>query len=296
MKIKVNEGFNLPCGLNISDTMIIKKHLTSSSINPLFTILDVKVVVHRLLKNSALALLFCSMAFSTAVYALTVDDVNLIEAAGHGDFRIFKLMLARGANPNAVDQGNNSAILVAAYRSKREMVRQLIELHVDVNILGSLGFTPVGVAAMRNDIEIVKMLIVAGARLDVRDHEGETPLLRAMRAQRDDNLKLIINAGADVDLSNKAGESPLMVAAQLGRLDYVEAMLEKKADPSAKNREGITALYFAIFQGNDDIAKRLIQAGTTLKGLNNGYTLLHWAKAMGRQDIVPLMVQAGAVN
>jgi ankyrin repeat protein len=117
-----------------------------------------------------------------------------------------------------------------------------------------------------------------------------------MRAQHDDNLKLILNAGADVDLSNKAGETPLMVAAQLGRLDYVQALLDKKADPSAKNHEGNTALYFAIFEGHDDIAKRLIKAGTTLQGLNNGYTLLHWAKAMGRQDIVPLMVQAGAVN
>lgn len=244
----------------------------------------------------ASALLLCGLASSLPAVALTVDDLNLIAVAGHGDLRLFKILLGRGVNPNALDQGNNSAVLMAAYYSKRDMVRQLIELQVDVNVLGSIGFTPVGVAAMRGDVEIVKMLIGAGAKLDVHDYEGETPLLRAIRARYSENLKVILGADANVDLPNIAGETPLMVAAQMGRLDYVEALLAKKADTSVKNSLGNTALYFAIFEGHDEIAKRLIQAGSTVRGMSNGYTILHWAQVMGRTDIVPLLVNAGAVN
>ena len=244
----------------------------------------------------ASALLFGFLISSLPAKALTVDDLNLISAAGRGDTRLFKIMLARGVSPNALDHGNNSAVLMAAYYSKREMVRQLIEMHADVNVLGSIGFTPVGIAAMRGDVEIVKMLIAAGAKLDVLDYEGETPLLRAIRFQRDDNLKVILGADVNVDISNQSGETPLMLAAEMGRLDYVEALLAKRAGTNAKNHSGNTALYFAIFEGHDEVAKRLIQAGSTVQGLNDGYTILHWAEAMGRTDLVPLLVKAGAVN
>ena len=263
-----------------------------------FDKLSSKAIVRRYLGKIVFVatLIFCGLFCSLPAVALTVDDLNLIEVSKHGDLRLFKILLARGANPNALDQGNNTAILMAAYNSKREMVRLLIELKADVNVLGSLGFTPVGVAAMRGDTEIVKMLINAGANLDVYDYEGETPLLRAIRARRDDNLKALLGAGANVDMANKSGETPLMLAAQMGRLDYVEALLQKNADTDARNKEGCTALYFSIFEGYDEIGKRLIQAGSSVRGLSNGYTLLHWADAMDRKELVALLVNAGAVN
>jgi ankyrin repeat protein len=233
--------------------------------------------------------------FSTTVFATTDDDINLMTAAGRGDLRIYSMMLAMGANPNATDKGQNTAVLMASYYEQREMVRRLIELHADVNVLGSLGFTPVGVAAMREDSEILKMLIEAGARLDVHDHAGGTPLLNAMRHQRDENFKLLLQAGANINIADGLGETPLMVAAQMGRLDYVEILLGKDVVTRSNKPDGSTALYFAIFEGHDEIAKKLIEAGENVHGLNNGYTLLHWAKAMGRKDIVPLLIQAGAV-
>ena len=91
---------------------------------------------------------FCWMIGTGCVCATTYDDLNLIEAAGRGDTRIFKMMLDMGANPQALDMGGNSAVLLAAYHSRRDMVRRLIELNVPVNIKGSLGFYPLGAAAM----------------------------------------------------------------------------------------------------------------------------------------------------
>ncbi|MBU1425969.1 MAG: ankyrin repeat domain-containing protein [Gammaproteobacteria bacterium] len=251
-------------------------------------------------KVSVAGLVFCFLLSIGSAVAATDDDLNLISAAGRDDLRIYTMMLAMGANPHALDKGQNTAVLMAAYYGRREMVRRLIESHVNVNILGSIGFTPLGAAAMRGDVEIVNMLIAAGARLDVHDYAGGTPLLNAIRHQRDENVKVLLRAGAGVDIADDSadhkGETPLMAAVQTGRLDYVEALLARHALTGTRNPDGNTALYYAIFEGYDEISKQLIQAGTVVRGLNNGYTLLHWAQVMGRTDIVPLLVNAGAVD
>jgi ankyrin repeat protein len=110
-----------------------------------------------------------------------------------------------------------------------------------------------------------------------------------MRFQRDENVAVLLNANADVNLADAKGETPLMVAAQAGRMEYVLALLDKGAEVSTSDPDGNTALYYAIFEGYDDIAKHLIQAGTKVYGLNNGYTLLHWAQVMGRKEVVAML-------
>ena len=92
------------------------------------------------------SLALCILFSNGPAYASRDDDTSLIEAAGRGDVRIFKMMLDMGANPNAFDPGGNSAILMAAYHSQRDMVRRLIELHANVNISGNIGYTPLATA------------------------------------------------------------------------------------------------------------------------------------------------------
>ena len=236
------------------------------------------------------------LVFSALAFAVNDDDLNLIDAAGRDDATVFKTMLTLGANPDARDQGNNTAILLAAYHSNRSMVRQLIELHVDVNEKGSIGFTPLSAAAMRGDAVITDMLVKAGARINVHDDTGGTPLLNAIKFQQNENVKILLDAGADVNMTGALGETPMMVAAQLGRLDYTTDLLNKGANVNARGQQQVTALYYAIFEGHDDIAKLLIGAGADLKKPVNGYTPLHWAQAMAMTDIVPLMVKNGATE
>lgn len=242
------------------------------------------------------ALIFCLAMGIKSASATTDDDLNLIDASARGDLRIFKMMLEFGANPNAVDKGGNSAILVAAYYSNRDMVRRLIELDADVNVKGSIGYTVLGAAAMRRDTEILEMLINAGARLDVLDDSGGTPLANAVRFQRDEHVKMLLDAGANVNMKSEKGEPPLVLAAQLGRLDYVNALLAKVADVNLWSGDETTALYWAIYEGHDNVAQRLIQAGANAQSLVNGYTPLHWARVMDRPMVVSQLEKMGVVN
>lgn len=234
----------------------------------------------------------CFLLLSAPAFAVTDDDLNLIEAAGRGDLVIFEMMLGMGANPDAANYGGNSAILQAAYHERRDMVRRLIDFKVDVNRKGRLGYTPLGIAASHADDKIVDMLIAAGANLNVRDDAGGTPLLNAIRYGRDRNVHSLLAAGADADMAGSGGEVPLMQAAELGRLDYVDLLLSK----GAHVWNAPDALYYAIYEGHDEVARRLIKAGSNLHNLVNGYSPLHWARVLDRQEIAQLLVKAGAVE
>lgn len=245
--------------------------------------------------NFRLALALCFLATRCA-FAATDDDANLINAAGRGDYYIFNMMLDRGANPDAIDSGRNTAILMAAYYQRRDMVRRLIGMGVNVDVKGKIGYSPVAAAAMHGDDQILGMLIKAGARLDVHDYSGDTPLLNAIRFQHDKNVGMLLEAGENVDIPGAFGMTPLMLAAQMGRLDYVVQLLAKGANVNLQGDDQATALYFAIYGHHDEIVKRLVEAGANLVLLVNGYTPLHWARVMGMQDVVPVMIQAGAVE
>lgn len=244
----------------------------------------------------AACLVVFMLAASATAGAATDNDLNLIDAAARNDAQIFKMMLEMGANPDALDKGENSALLMAAYHANRDMVRQLLALRVEVNVKGSIGFTPLGAAAMNADPAIVQMLIKAGGRLDVRDDAGNTPLLTALRFQRDANVRALLEAGADADKTDVQGQSPLMVAVQADRPDYVKALLEKRVDLNQVDKQGMNALYVAIFEGHDEIAQKLVAAGANVNRPANGYPPLHWASVMGRSDLLPVLVNAGAVS
>ena len=245
---------------------------------------------------TALLVVGCLYGGGSAL-AATDNDLGLIEASSRGDARIFKMMLDMGANPSAVDKGGNSAMLVAAYYSQRDMVRRLIALHANVNIMGGLGYTPIGAAAMRGDAEILKMLIKAGARIDDMDVLDETPLANAVRFQRDENVRLLLEAGADVNRVGRRGETPLVLAIQNGRYDYLEALLDKGAlvNISVTNLYGEhgPALYWAINTGREDMALRLIRSGANVVYPVNGYTPLHWAKVSDMPLVVAQIRKMG---
>ena len=189
-------------------------------------------------KNAAGATPLMWAATDLAKVRLLVErgaDVKVASNLGHtalelaamsdGSAEIVRLLLARGADPKAVDKGNMSVLAAAAVGNDAGSVGQLIDAGADVNAVDIGGFAPLAYAAQNGNLEAVKLLVARGANVNVTSAPpgglpvkngiiqlGQfTPLLLASTFGPLDVVKTLITAGANVNVKDARGMTPLMV-------------------------------------------------------------------------------------
>lgn len=149
-----------------------------------------------------------------------VEDLN----------RLLKLLLEKGANPNAwVSRGREPMLAAAARSGYGEAVKTLVEAGARVNDHGASGTTPLIAAAQSRDRpganEIAKLLLARGADTNAPDHYRQTPLIAAARNGNAGLVNALLAAGADPRLLDENDYGPLEYAAQAGDLDTVKRLL-----------------------------------------------------------------------
>jgi len=122
-------------------------------------------------------------------------------ACGAGSIEVAKILLSRGADPNAEDSGGHTPLYSVANEcalaSGPELVRILAGAGADVNANGGVTrATPLHMAARRGFVEIAKALLESGAAVNARDSKGDTPLQRAINCRKRDVAALLAAYGA----------------------------------------------------------------------------------------------------
>gem|GEM_PF-3905623 len=108
-------------------------------------------------------------------------DLQLIEAAGHGNLGLVGTLLEKGANVNAKDDHGMTALMAASRQGRVEVAQLLIDRDADVNARDSAGETALMYAASKGLFEVVKLLVENGAGLGVK---GSGDLAKAMAVAR----------------------------------------------------------------------------------------------------------------
>ncbi|HYC58101.1 MAG TPA: ankyrin repeat domain-containing protein [Thermoanaerobaculia bacterium] len=88
-----------------------------------------------------------------------------------------RLLIERGADVHAAAENTNrvAPVHAAAAACDRETMRLLLERGADPNAHQQLDFTPLHGAASRGDVEMAKLLLAHGAERTPKGSNGETP-------------------------------------------------------------------------------------------------------------------------
>jgi uncharacterized glyoxalase superfamily protein PhnB len=191
-------------------------------------------------------------------------------AAQAGQAEIARLLLERGADPNAREAGDNTTPLHwAAAHGHLDIVRRLLDAGADVHGLGDVhdldvigwatfyhqpGEPPPELPASRR--AVVALLLERGARHHIFSalSTGDLGVIKTLVDQNPEAL--------DRRMSRfEHGLTPLHFAIERKRHDILELLIALGADLEAEDRRGHTAMVFAMLRGDRKAMRHLHAAG-----------------------------------
>ena len=160
---------------------------------------------------------------------------ELLRAVVRSDVNALKTLLEKGADSNARDIFEWTALMIATEKTNAEMVDLLLEAGAEVNAKDDNGVTSLIVAAKEGDFPIVESLLARGAEVNARDEFGWTPLTYAAWQGHTEVVKLLISHGADVNAKDDAGRTALQWAQRENHSETVEELRKGTAKTETKD-------------------------------------------------------------
>jgi ankyrin repeat protein len=204
--------------------------------------------------------------FGPAQAASQLDHL-LIASAEQGDPDAVKRILHEGANIDARDSRQRTALMAAVQHNHVAAARALIEAGADVNAKDEINDSPYLLAGARGYLEILRLTLAHGADLRSTNRYGGTALIPAAERGHVETVRTLIEACVDVDHVNKLGWTALLEAIILGdggprHVEIVRLLLGAGANANLADRDGVTPLQHARQRGYREIKQLLTAAGT----------------------------------
>ena len=178
-------------------------------------------------------------------------------ATVNGSAAMIGTLLDAGDDANAVlAETLETVLMLTSKTGNADAVRLLLDRGAEVNATQARDFSALMFAAAEGHANVIELLIERGANAaattiastkpERRPAGGMTALLFAARQGHMEAVRELLAGGADVDQSSADQTSPLLIAVLNGHYDMAYLLLENGADPSAADVNGRGALYSAI--------------------------------------------------
>ncbi len=211
------------------------------------------------------------------------DKLNdeLVKAVERKDVQTVKDLIAKRANPDALDSKGNPVLM-----------KVMLEMQISLNDLSSGTIS--GDEKAKEVIEIVKILVDAGADVNLKNKAGIPLLVAAITRGDMEIVNLLISHGADVNAKDSSGTTILISAAFTGNDELVNTLVEKGAEVNAVGKDGASALLVATYRNRPEMAKILIDKGADVNVKIDAGTPVLFASAYGDLGTVKLLTEKGA--
>jgi ankyrin repeat protein len=235
----------------------------------------------------------CSITVSSA----TQPGVELHKFQEMDPTPVVRLLLDRGADPNARDLEGSTALIRASGVDRRmnfdprPVVRLLLDAGADVKAQDNEGRSALHSAIEGYNTAVVQMLIECGADVNARDKRLVTPLAHAVEEDAPRMARLLIDAGADLNARDCEGATVLDRARQCGQKSIVRRLRE--AGAQGEDQRTIK-LRKAARKGNLEKVRDLLDSGAEIHRLSRGTDAFGEALCGGHVEVVREMLRRGA--
>jgi ankyrin repeat protein len=171
------------------------------------------------MRNKILAFSFLLLISLQSMYSMEQNQ-TIYSAACDGNMHLLTHLLAQGADNNALDYQNLTALHYAAIWGHLNAVEYLIRNGAHINTQGTYGlesgWTALHHAALRLDLKIAQCLLLNGADINAQTANGKTALHKAAKSGYLKMVRCLINHGADITIKATNGETAFDVATRRG--------------------------------------------------------------------------------
>ncbi|MGO4302091.1 ankyrin repeat domain-containing protein [Cupriavidus sp. RAF12] len=191
---------------------------------------------------------------ASLAWAAPADDMR--KAVEFDDGNTVQKLLARGVDPNIVDNRGNPMLVVALREKSLKAATALIKAkNIDFDKTNPAGENALMMASLQGELDMVK-LMVDGMEAEI-NKKGWAPLHYAATNGHNDVVKYLVDHAAYIDAESPNGTTPLMMAARGGHIETVKLLLDEGADLRLKNQQGMTVIDFADQYNQKEIADGL---------------------------------------
>ncbi len=160
----------------------------------------------------------------------SLGNTPLLAAAQMNNVPLVKLLLAEGAQVNALNYKQRDILNIAVSVKNPEIARQAIQAGADPTLITSVyEGSALIYATHQAELVTMQLLIAAGAPLDRVNNLGWTALLEAVILGDGSDkyvsaVQILLSAGADQDIADKKGRTPLDHARAKGYHSLAEVL------------------------------------------------------------------------
>ena len=195
-----------------------------------------------------------------------IPNVTLLHIASkkNNEPEIIDLLVKSGANVNAQDAEGFTPLHMAAIHGNLKVVKKLVDLEADVNIITTDGKNAAELAHLNEELDIEEYLESKMASSQrTKEKEVDSELAELIQVLRSGWGKDPSEGTGDKILKEyekeKPGETVLHIASKKHSEPYIIDLLVKSgANVNAQDAEGFTPLHMAAIHGNLKIVKKLV--------------------------------------
>lgn len=204
---------------------------------------------------------------------------------------VIRKLAEAGADIDARNSIDQTALCWAASKGDEELVKLLLELGVDIR--SALGW-----AVKRGHESVVRLLLEKDKTIiELGGTEYRTPLHEAVIRGFEGVVRILLDNGGDVSAADGEGMTSLHHAVDRNHVEVVKLLLENGADCHSLDNNFLMSIHYAaIMDISGETTRILVANGADVNARNphSGKTALHYAARNGRWEVVGVLLANGA--